>query len=287
MTNVPRLSSLLLASTDPDRLRDWYAGMFGAEPDPDGFLHFGPVAVLVDGRDDLAATTREPGRVILNYEVTDIAATARFLDSRGVTWVSSVEYREDGGAWFGTVEDPDGNYVQLLQLTHEYWTQRRARHRHAAGSRAANGSLGRAALQDAAVGVRLPAQDLERARAFYAEQLGLHPVEAREGALRYACGGDSFAIFASGGRPSGAHTQMGFYVPDIDAAVRELRERGLVFDEVEIPGLVSRDGIVDIPGQYPSTGAVGERAIWFHDSEGNQLGLGQLVMPGTPDAERL
>ena len=287
MTNVPRLSSLLLASTDPDRLRKWYAEMLGAEPDPDGFLHFGPVAVLVDGRDDLAATAREPGRVILNYEVTDIAATARFLDSRGVTWVSSVEYREDGGAWFGTVEDPDGNYVQLIQLTHEYWTQRRARHRDAAGSGGANGSLGRAALQDAAVGVRLPAQDLERARAFYAEQLGLHPVEAREGALRYECGGDSFAIFASGGRPSGAHTQMGFYVPDIDAAVHELRGRGLVFDEVEIPGLVSRDGIVGIPGQYPSTGAVGERAIWFHDSEGNQLGLGQLVMPGTPDAERL
>jgi catechol 2,3-dioxygenase-like lactoylglutathione lyase family enzyme len=287
VTNVPRLGSLLLASTDPDRLRTWYAEMFGAEPDPDGFLHFGPVAVLVDGRDDLAATTREPGRVILNYEVTDIAATARFLDSRDVTWVSQVEYREDGGAWFGTVEDPDGNYVQLIQLTHEYWTQRRARHRHTAGSSAASGSLGRAGLQDAAVGVRLPAQDLERARAFYAERLGLHPVEAREGALRYECGGDSFAIFASGGKPSGAHTQMGFYVPDIDAAVHELRERGLVFDEVEIPGLVSRDGIVDIPGQYPSTGAVGERAIWFHDSEGNQLGLGQLVMPGTPGAERL
>jgi catechol 2,3-dioxygenase-like lactoylglutathione lyase family enzyme len=287
VTNVPRLGSLLLASTDPDRLRTWYAEMFGAEPDPDGFLHFGPVAVLVDGRDDLAATTREPGRVILNYEVTDIAATARFLDSRDVTWVSHVEYREGGGAWFGTVEDSDGNYVQLIQLTPEYWTQRRARHRHAAASGAANGSLGRAGLQDAAVGVRLPAQDLERARGFYAERLGLHPVEAREGALRYECGGDSFAIFASGGKPSGAHTQMGFSVPDIDAAVRELRERGLVFDEVEIPGLVSRDGIVDIPGQYPSTGAVGERAIWFHDSEGNQLGLGQLVMPGTPDAQRL
>jgi catechol 2,3-dioxygenase-like lactoylglutathione lyase family enzyme len=286
VTNAPRLGSLLLASTDPDRLRKWYADMFGAEPDADGFLHFGPVAVLVDGRDDVADTTREPGRVILNYEVIDIAATARFLDSRGVTWVSSPEYRGGAGAWFGTVEDPDGNYVQLIQLTHEYWTQRRARHQVAADRGSASGSLGRSALQDAAVGVRLPAQDLERARTFYAERLGLHPVEEREGALRYACGGDSFAIFASGGKPSGAHTQMGFYVPDIDAAVRELRERGLVFDDVEIPGLAARDGIVDIPGQYPSTGAVGERAIWFHDSEGNQLGLGQLVMPGTPDAAR-
>jgi len=70
---------------------------------------------------------------------------------------------------------------------------------------------------------------------------------------------------------------MGFYVPDIEAAVGELRDRGLVFDDVELAGLPSRDGIVDIPGYYPSAGALGERAIWFHDSEGNLLGAGQLV----------
>ena len=93
-------------------------------------------------------------------------------------------------------------------------------------------------------------------------------------------------LFQSGGRASGVHTQMGFYVPDIEAAVAELRERGLVFDEVDVSGLTSRDGIVDIPGNYPSTGSLGERARWFHDSEGNLLGLGQMVMPGSPDAER-
>lgn len=224
--------------------------------------------------------------MILNYEVTDIAATARFLDSRGVTWVSSLEYREGAGAWFGTVEDADGNYVQLIQLTHEYWTQRRARHQVAADSGPTSGSLSRSTLQDAAVGVRLPAQDLERARTFYAERLGLHPVEEREGAVRYACGGDSFATSPPVANRPERTPRWAFYVPDIDAAVRELRERGLVFDDVEMPGLAARDGIVDIPGQYPSTGAVGERAIWFHDSEGNQLGLGQLVMPGTPDAAR-
>jgi catechol 2,3-dioxygenase-like lactoylglutathione lyase family enzyme len=171
------------------------------------------------------------------------------------------------------------NYVQLIELTHDYWVQRGARHQ---GSR-----LGRSTLRDAGVGVRLPAQDLDRARAFYADRLGLEPVESRVGGLRYACGGDSFVLFQSAGAPSGEHTQMGFYVPDIEAAVSELRDRGLVFDDVELPGLTSRDGIVDIPGNYPSTGAVGERAVWFHDSEGNQLGLGQLVMPGTPDADRL
>jgi catechol 2,3-dioxygenase-like lactoylglutathione lyase family enzyme len=145
----------------------------------------------------------------------------------------------------------------------------------------------RSALRDASVAVRLPAQDLDRARAFYADRLGLEPVESRVGGLRYECGGTSFALFQSTGAASGEHTQMGFYVPDIEAAVSELRARGLVFDDLELPGFSSRDGIVDIPGNYPSTGAVGERAVWFHDSEGNQLGLGQLVMPGTPDADRL
>ena len=34
-------------------------------------------------------------------------------------------------------------------------------------------------------------------------------------------------------------------------------------------------------------GGIGESAAWFHDSEGNLLGLAQLVLPGSPDAERL
>jgi predicted enzyme related to lactoylglutathione lyase len=217
--------------------------------------------------------------VILNYTVVDIATTVRLLDEHGVTWIAPVEYRQQGGAWFATLQDPDGNYVQLIQLTAEYWVQRRARHE---GS-----PLRRATLRDAGIGVRLPAQDLTRARTFYAERLGLEPAEERAGGLRYQCAGDSFVIFSSMGRPSGEHTQMGFYVPDIEAAVVELRGRGLVLDRVEIPGVGSRDGIADIPGNYPSTGAVGERAVWFHDSEGNVLGLGQLVMPGTPDADYL
>ena len=276
---TPALSSLLLASTDPDRLRQWYVDVLGGQPDPDGFVHFGPLAVLFDGRSDVGPEVSEPGRVILNYTVTSMAQTVRDLDEHDVTWVSAAEYREQGGAWFATLLDPDGNYVQIIELTPDYWRQRRTRH--------GSSPLHWSSLRDAAVGVRLPAGDLDRARAFYAERLGLEPTETREGALRYECGGDSFAVFQSSGAPSGRHTQMGFYVPDIEVAVEELRARGLVFDEVTIPGIGFRNGIADIPGNYPSTGAVGERAVWFHDSEGNQLGLGQLVMPGTPDADHL
>jgi catechol 2,3-dioxygenase-like lactoylglutathione lyase family enzyme len=131
-------------------------------------------------------------------------------------------------------------------------------------------------LRNGTVATRLPAQDLERARAFYAEKLGLEPAEEREGGLRYVCGGCEFALFESVGRASGDHTQMGWEVDDIDATVGELRARGVVFEEYDFPGLETVDGIADIRGNYPSKGS-GERAAWFRDSEGNMLGIGQPV----------
>ncbi len=272
---TPSLSSLLLASTDPDRLRKWYEEALNARADPDGFVPFGPVAVLFDDRDDVRPATVEPGRVVLNFEVSNIKTVARHLDSIGVEWVAPVEYREDGGAWFGTVTDPDGNYVQLIELTHEYWMKRRARHGGEANARGP--------LEDAHIAVRLPAQDLARARRWYSEKLGLEPAEERVGGVSYECGGSSFAVFQSGGRPSGEHTQMGFYVADIEAAVAELKARGVDFMELDAPGMKTVGGIADIEGHYPSTGASGERAAWFHDSEGNLLGLGQLVFSETSE----
>jgi catechol 2,3-dioxygenase-like lactoylglutathione lyase family enzyme len=131
-------------------------------------------------------------------------------------------------------------------------------------------------LTNGRVAGRLPAQDLERARAFYAEKLGLEPVEEREGGLRYVCENGEFALFQSAGRPSGDHTQMGWEVDDIGATVRELRARGVVFEEYDLPGLRTVGGIADIEGNYPSKGT-GERAAWFRDSEGNMVGIGQPV----------
>ena len=127
------------------------------------------------------------------------------------------------------------------------------------------------------VATRLPAQDLERARRFYAEKLGLEPVEERPGGLLYRTGGGEFALFQSAGAPSGEHTQMGWEVDDIEEAVRELRDRGVVFEEYDLPGLTTVAGIAEVAGNYPSKGGTGERAAWFRDSEGNMLGMGQPV----------
>ncbi|MFI1166766.1 VOC family protein [Streptomyces sp. NPDC020801] len=125
------------------------------------------------------------------------------------------------------------------------------------------------------VATRLPARDLDRARRFYAEKLGLEPVDERPGGLLYRCGGTDFVVFRSTGSSPGTFTQMGWEVDDIEAVVTELRRRGVVFEEVDAPGFRTRDGIAEIEGNYPGKGARGERGAWFRDSEGNLLGIGQ------------
>jgi len=131
-------------------------------------------------------------------------------------------------------------------------------------------------LADAQVATRLPVKDLARARRFYSEKVGLEPSEQRPGGLLYRCGTGSFALFESSGASSGTHTQMSWEVADITATVAALRKRGVVFEEYDLPGLKTVDGIATIQGNYPSKG-VGERGAWFRDTEGNLLSIGQPV----------
>ena len=123
-------------------------------------------------------------------------------------------------------------------------------------------------LKNGRVATRIPVKDLERARAFYSEKLGLDPAEERPGGLRYKCAAGEFALFESAGAASGDHTQMAFDVDDFDAVVAELQERGVSFDEY---------GITEVQGNYPSKGGKGEKAAWFRDLDGNLFGLGQAI----------
>ena len=130
-------------------------------------------------------------------------------------------------------------------------------------------------LESARVATRIPVQDLGRAESFYAERLGLRPVERRPGGLLYRCSVGEFALFESAGTASGTHTQMGWEVEDLEEVVAELSSRGVVFEEYDLPGLRTVNGIAQVEGNYPSKGGIGEKAAWFRDSEGNLLGLGQ------------
>jgi catechol 2,3-dioxygenase-like lactoylglutathione lyase family enzyme len=132
-------------------------------------------------------------------------------------------------------------------------------------------------LNHGRVATRIPVQDLDRARAFYADKLGLEPSEERPGGLLYRCASGEFALFGSGGASSGSFTQMAWDVDDIEATVAELKRRGVAFEDVDLPGLKTVDGIAEVDGNYPSRGGKGERAAWFRDSEGNMLGIGQPI----------
>ena len=68
---------------------------------------------------------------------------------------------------------------------------------------------------------------------------------------------------------------MGWEVEDLEATVTELRRRGVVFEEYDLPGFSTVGGIAEVEGNYPSKGGIGEKAAWFKDSEGNLLGIGQ------------
>jgi catechol 2,3-dioxygenase-like lactoylglutathione lyase family enzyme len=112
----------------------------------------------------------------------------------------------------------------------------------------------------------IPAQDLERARSFYADKLGLQPEEEGPEGLHYRCGDGAFLLFESSGEASGTHTQLGWDVDDIEATVATLRDQGVVFEEYDLPDFKTVNGIADIEG---------ERGAWFKDSEGNLLAIGE------------
>jgi catechol 2,3-dioxygenase-like lactoylglutathione lyase family enzyme len=118
----------------------------------------------------------------------------------------------------------------------------------------------------------VPVTDLERAVAFYQDVLGLE-IEKRiemppNDAVRFRIGDGTLAVYQSVGAGQSRHTLLGFIVDDIEATMNELRGRGVVFEEYDMPGFTTTDGIVDIAD---------ERAAWFKDPDGNILSLGQTV----------
>src|SRR5436305_5280261 len=131
-------------------------------------------------------------------------------------------------------------------------------------------------LSNAPAVTKLPAQDLERARAFYRCKLGLEPVEERTGGLRYVCGPTEFHLFSSAGGPSGESTQMAFEVENLEATLADLRARGVIFERFEMSGFDVRGDTIAAPDNYPSKGT-GELGTFFYDSEANLIGIAQPV----------
>ena len=118
----------------------------------------------------------------------------------------------------------------------------------------------------------LPAQDLERAKAFYRDKLGLTPTQEDPSGLMYMlAAGTGFGVFPSSGKPSGTHTQMAIEVEDVEGTVRDLQAKGVKFEDYDTPMLKTVNGVADFGGS---------KGAWFKDSEGNLIALGVPVPIG-------
>jgi catechol 2,3-dioxygenase-like lactoylglutathione lyase family enzyme len=123
-------------------------------------------------------------------------------------------------------------------------------------------------LKDSTIMAVLPAKDINRAKDFYRDKLGLEPSGSmEEDALIYTGGnGTSFLIYQTENAGSAKNTQMGWETDNLEREMEDLRGRGVVFEDYDMPGLKTENGV--------ATNDWGKSA-WFLDSEGNILNLGQ------------
>ena len=118
-------------------------------------------------------------------------------------------------------------------------------------------------LNASRVEVNIPASDLDRARNFYADKLGLTPQREFGGeALAYeTAGGTNFNVYRTAYAGKAEHTIAQWHVADVASEVRDLKAKGVVFEVYDMPGVQWDGEIATIPDMG--------RAAWFRDSEGN------------------
>src|SRR6185369_12508271 len=91
----------------------------------------------------------------------------------------------------------------------------------------------------------LPVKDLDRAKSYYRQQLGLIPKgESPDGKFLFAAGGGAtLALIVKPEGTKAEHTAVSFEVPDIGAAIAELKRRGVVFSDYDLPGFKTVDHV--------------------------------------------
>lgn len=122
----------------------------------------------------------------------------------------------------------------------------------------------------------LPCTDIEGARKFYGETLGLKEIqmfEAEEGEdssmLTFECGqGTKLGIYARPTPTKADHTAAGWVVEDLDAVADELISRGVKFEVYDMPGVEFDERGVASMGEM--------KGAWFTDPEGNILSINQM-----------
>ena len=127
-----------------------------------------------------------------------------------------------------------------------------------------------ASLGDYPAAAVLRAEDIGRAKKFYADVLGLKPRDEGPGGEGMFAAGDGsmVLIYERPGMPAPQNTTLGFNLPadQFDAVAADLRAKGVTFEDYDVPeiGLKTVNGIAEFEGI---------KAAWFKDSEGNIVNI--------------
>ena len=123
-------------------------------------------------------------------------------------------------------------------------------------------------LKDKMVAAILPAKDVQRAKDFYHNKLGLDIQSEMEAGITLSAGsGTGVFVYQKDDMVSASHTVVGFNVDNIEEEVNELKSRGVDFEEYDMPGLKTENGIATLGNA---------KSAWFRDSEGNIISLNQM-----------
>jgi catechol 2,3-dioxygenase-like lactoylglutathione lyase family enzyme len=129
------------------------------------------------------------------------------------------------------------------------------------------GSMG---LRNSRVEAGLAVSDLDRARRFYEQQLGLVPGEEEQESVRYPCAERTgiFVYLSPDNAGKSPATLAGWFVDDLDQTMGDLASRGVLFEQYDQPGIKTDERGVFNAGRF--------RAAWIKDPDGNTMALTEV-----------
>jgi predicted enzyme related to lactoylglutathione lyase len=119
-------------------------------------------------------------------------------------------------------------------------------------------------LSAAPIRAYIPVRDVSRARRFYEDKVGLAPKQEFAGGVVYACAGTEVFMYPTPNAGTSKASQAFWEVDDVEAEVAALKARGVVFEDYDMPGMKTVNGVF--------TGE-GVKTAWFKDTEGNIMAI--------------
>lgn len=122
-------------------------------------------------------------------------------------------------------------------------------------------------LKESPMYAYIPVADLERARQFYEQKVGLERGREMLGGVTYEFGkGTGCFMYPTPNAGTSRASQAFWQVDDVEREVAELKARGVTFEDYDMPGLKTKNGIAT---------AGGAKSAWFKDTEGNIMAIVQ------------